>query len=97
MVHTTIETPTTIYTLIIEQSFSLVELTIAADNLTTQAGFALSVTDDETAEYFSNYLAAQIASHFQQTMAETDFLSRLQDLISTVLVNWQSNDYQLSD
>ncbi|AWF95707.1 hypothetical protein [Weissella cibaria] len=95
--HTQVETPAAIYELTITPCGNQVTLMVVSDTLPTVTQFALTTSDESLATYFSNYLNGLLALHFQPKMANATFISELEKLISTVLVNWQNNTYPLPE
>ena len=97
MIKVQITSQTTTYDLYILRNKTTVALSVSSTDLPTVTNFSLTTVDEEMAHYFENYIAAEVASRFQPKMANTDFLSGLQYLISTVLANWQSTATLLPD
>lgn len=97
MIKVPIESPTTTYDLQILTVKTTVALSVRATDLPTVTNFSLTTVDEETARYFENYIAGQVALRFQPKMAKADFLSGLQALVSTVLANWQASALPLHD
>ncbi|MFH7316267.1 hypothetical protein ACHWP0_07730 [Weissella cibaria] len=97
MIKLQIESPTTTYDLQILTDKTTVALSVSASDLPTVTNFSLTTVDEDMARYFENYIAAQVASRFQPKMANTQFLSELQTLVSTLLANWQASATPLDD
>lgn len=97
MIKVQIESPTTTYDLQILTVKTIVTLSVSGTDLPTVTNFSLTTVDEEMARYFENYIAAQVTLRFQPKMANTDFLSGLQALVSTVLANWQASALPLHD
>lgn len=97
MIKVQIESPTTTYDLQILTVKTTVALSVSGTDLPTVTNFSLTTVDEEMARYFEKYIAAQVALRFQPKTANTDFLSGLQALVSTVLANWQASASPLHD
>jgi len=93
---TTVTTPKTIYTLSLNKNEESVTLVISGDTLATATNFTLHASESEMIDYFMNYLSIQIAGRFTPKMANADFITRLQDLVSTVLANWTCDNYKMN-
>lgn len=91
MIRMQVESPNTSYELQIATVNTTVTLSVSASNLPTVTNFSLTTIDEEVAQYFENYIAGQVALRFQPKMANTEFLSELQTLVSNVLTNWQAS------
>lgn len=88
MIQTTVTTPEITYQLIVQHTTNQTSFSIFTPTF-GQTTFILSVSDWATANYFTQYLASVIALTFQQYMSNANFLSKLQQLITTKLINWQ--------
>lgn len=88
MIQTTVTTPEITYQLMVQHTTNQTSFSIFTPTF-GQITFILSVSDWATANYFTQYLASVIALTFQQHMSNASFLSKLQQLITTKLINWQ--------
>lgn len=88
MIQTQVITPEMTYQLLVQQTTNQANFSIFTPAF-GQTTFSLIVSDWETARYFTQYLAGIIALTFQRRMSNASFLSKLQQLITQQLPNWQ--------
>ena len=88
MIQTTVTTPEMTYQLMVQHTSYQTSFSICTPTF-GQTTFSLPVSDWETANYFTQYLASVLALTFQKYMSNANFLSKLQRLITTQLINWQ--------